>query len=80
MEKNQIEKIVAMIERLPPEKQAEVADFVAFLSCRSESIQKSPNAPLTEEPLFGLWRSRKEMVDSVAFVKRLRQREWDRHE
>jgi hypothetical protein len=31
-----------------------------------------------DEPFVGTWRDREEMVDSVAWVRRLRSREWAR--
>lgn len=71
----QLEKIIELITRLPPDKQAEVADFVEFLS-KKQSPPPTPASPLTEEPLFGLWKDREDMRDSAAYVKRLREQEW----
>ncbi|GAB4362744.1 MAG: hypothetical protein Kow0060_19220 [Methylohalobius crimeensis] len=74
-----IEKVTALIQSLPPDKQAEVADFVEFLSKKFKQKKIAPRGSLQEEPLFGLWKDRKEMSDSRTYVRRLRQGEWERH-
>ncbi len=70
-----LEKIIEMIAQLPPDKQEEVADFVEFLS-RKQAPPQTPSRPLTDEPLFGLWKDREDMRDSVDYVRRLREKEW----
>ena len=64
---------------LPPEAQQSVADFIAFLRTRytSSSAQKKPKVTnLADEPFIGLWHNRPDMVDSHAWVRGLREREW----
>lgn len=72
--------IVQEIASLPPEAQRQVVDFVAFLKARYPSptaIVHTP-IPLREEPFIGMWHGREEMKDSTAWVRTLRQREWER--
>ena len=74
-------KIAEEIKSLPVEAQREVIDFVFFLKTRYpvwRTIKKDRHAKLTDEPFIGMWRERKDMRDSVAWVKDLRQREWGR--
>ena len=74
-------KIAEEIKSLPVEAQREVIDFVAFLKTRYpvwRTIRKDRQAKLTDEPFIGMWRGREDMRDSVAWVKSLRQHEWER--
>jgi len=68
------------IKSLPVEAQRELIDFVAFLKTRYpvwRTIRKDRQTKLTDEPFVGMWRVREGMRDSVAWVKSLRQREWE---
>lgn len=72
--------IARELASLPPEAQREVLDFVAFLKARYSTRtlgRKTNRTRLADEPFVGMWRSRAEMRDSVAWVRELRQREWD---
>jgi len=76
-----LEQTVRQLHKLPPEKQQEVADFVEFLCIQTrvtgdENISEKP--PLADEPFVGMWKDREEMQDSVAWVRELREREWNR--
>ena len=73
--------IAQEIASLPPEAQRQVIDFVAFLRSRypTERIDRKTKAhKLADEPFIGMWRGRKDMQDSTAWVTSLRQREWGR--
>ena len=68
------------IASLPPEAQKQVMDFVAFLKTRYPAPprrRKGKRTKLADEPFIGMWRDRKEMKDSSAWVRRLREREWE---
>ena len=72
-------EILQRATALPKEKQEELSDFVEFLLSRSEA-----KAVLTERteldlqtPFFGMWADRPEMNDSAAYVRALRQSEWE---
>jgi len=64
---------------LPVEAQKEVADFVAFLKSRYPSLQVFENPAknaLADEPFIGMWSDREDLVDSTAWVRKLRDSEW----
>jgi hypothetical protein len=67
---------------LPPELQNEVADFIAFLKMRSlpPQIRRNKRTKLASEPFVGMWRNRKDMQDSRAWVRNVREREWSKHD
>jgi len=73
--------IVREMASLPPEAQKQVIDFVAFLKARYSSTpttRKAKRTRLADEPFIGMWRTRKDMQDSTAWVRSLRRREWER--
>lgn len=64
---------------LPSEARREVDDFIAFLASRYVGEPQAPARPrraLDEEPFVGMWRDRKDLVDSTAWVRAIREREW----
>ncbi len=70
------------IKTLPPDKQEEVADFIAFSKIRL-GIRKEKTLTVTESTtinsngFFGMWADRGEMSDSANWVRELRTREWE---
>lgn len=73
------DKIWREFSALPPELQQQVADFIAFLQLRyspPRSNKTPKRTPLEKEKFIGMWRDRKDMNDSTAWVRNLRQREW----
>jgi len=75
------EKLLQDIISLPPIAQQELIDFIAFLKLRhSQSISEinvSNLPPIENEPFIGMWKNRSDMVDSTAWVRNLRQKEWE---
>ena len=78
---------LARATQLPPEKQAEVADFVEFLLARTKADTADTAADadvaaaglsLRDDPFIGLWADRPEMADSASYIRQLRRNEWDR--
>jgi hypothetical protein len=69
------EQIQKQLTLLPPEKQFEVLDFIAFLQQRSglPKVVKPPS--LKKHVAFGSWKNRK--IDAVEYQRTLRS-EWDR--
>lgn len=64
---------------LPKEKQDELSDFIEFLLSRIEVkpfITEHTELDL-QTPFFGMWADCPEMNDSVAYVKKMRQSEWE---
>ena len=64
---------------LPPEALRLVAEFVGVIS-RQYTVPVKPAQParvnLRDEPFIGMWADRVDMVDSTAYVRKLRQEEW----
>jgi len=70
-----VEQIEQHLLQLPPDKQSEVLDFVAFLQLRVEAPQKIVGIRnLRKHSAFGSWKRRK--VDALAYEQALRS-EWD---
>lgn len=64
---------------LPPELQQQVIDFIAFLSSRypvARVNKTTKRVKIADEPFVGMWRDRKDMSDSTAWVREIRTREW----
>jgi hypothetical protein len=70
------------IELLPPEAKREVIDFVTFLRKRYKPVcnAKLKKGSLADEPFIGMWRDRDDMMESSAWVRDIRKREWEGHE
>jgi len=69
----------ASFNALPPEAQKQVLDFISFLETRYASMtgRKARRTRLSKEPFIGMWKNRKDMKDGSAWVRELRQREWN---
>jgi mRNA-degrading endonuclease RelE of RelBE toxin-antitoxin system len=66
-----LEQIEKQLNALPPEKQNEVLDFIAFLQQRARISPK--RHPLKKHTAFGSWKNRK--VDAIKYQQDLRA-EW----
>ncbi len=74
-------KIAREVASLPPEAQQQIVDFVAFLkarNCPAPPAKKKKRSKLMADPFIGMWQDRKDMKDSSAWVRKLRQRQWER--
>jgi len=72
------EKIIDELTGLPPLAQRQVFDFIAFLKTRYAPVS-SPNLKninLLQEAFVGIWKERKEMSDSVSWVRQTRREQW----
>ncbi len=73
-----IHETIDKLAALPPEQQMEVLDFIEFLGARRRPpTAKARHGDLREEPFIGMWAERPDMADSSAWVRGLRDREWD---
>jgi hypothetical protein len=72
------EKVWQNFINLPPEAQRQVVDFIVFLRTRHAPSRRRTAKPtkLANEPFIGMWRSREDLQDSSAWVRRIRQSEW----
>jgi len=71
--------IVREVAALPPEARQQIIDFVAFLKARYSRVpaaRKSKPTELAKEPFVGMWKTRRDLQDSQAWVRSLRQCEW----
>jgi hypothetical protein len=71
-----VETVVEDISALPPGKQEEVADFVAFLRSRWEREQTPADARPEPRSFVGMWADRADMSEGTSWVRRLRETEW----
>jgi len=69
-----IEQLEQQFKQLPPEKQSEVLDFVAFLRQRLAFTSPTQPRSLRQHPAFGSWRNRH--IDALQYQQNLRA-EWD---
>ena len=77
------ETILNDIKTLPPDKQEEVADFIAFIKIRSgirkdKALTPAKSFPKNSGGFIGMWADRSEMSDSAYWVGELRTREWEK--
>ena len=72
------QKLLQDVASLPLIAQQEAMDFIAFLKQRyaAPSLPKKKLPPIETEPFIGLWKNRADMVNSSAWVRNLRQKEW----
>jgi hypothetical protein len=72
------EKIIDELTGLPPIAQRQVFDFIAFLKTRYTPVSSpnSKNINLLQEAFVGIWKERKEMSDSVSWVRQTRREQW----
>jgi Protein of unknown function (DUF2281) len=69
-----LEQLEQQFKQLPPEKQNEVLDFVAFLRQRLTFKPFTQPRSLRQHPAFGSWRGRN--IDALEYQRNLRA-EWD---
>jgi len=69
------EQIQTQVKALPPEKQSEVLDFVAFLRQRTDLSRPAMRRSLKQHVAFGSWKNRR--IDAIKYQQDLRA-EWDR--
>ena len=73
------EELLREFAALPPEDQRRVVDYIASLRERYEHASPagaSEYIELTQEGFVGMWHDRAEMLDSSAWVREKRVREW----
>lgn len=68
-----LEQIEKEIRVLPPEKQAEVLDFITFLQQRTGVVPNARARSLKKHAAFGSWKHRK--IDAVKYQQSMRA-EW----
>ena len=73
------EEMLREIGALPPEGQRLVESFVDFLRQRyPQPATTASDAAWQGEPFIGMWGDRDEMTDSSAWVRGVRESEWEK--
>ena len=68
-----LEQIEKQLSLLPPDKQEEVLDFIAFLQQKSGILPPVQRPSLKKHAAFGSWKHRK--IDAIQYQQTLRA-EW----
>ena len=76
-------KIIRDLSILPLTQQKEIADYIAFLKKRykkssASKTSKPRKQKLSTESFIGIWQNRKDMKDSVSWVRNTRLAEWSK--
>ncbi|MBW2593875.1 MAG: DUF2281 domain-containing protein [Deltaproteobacteria bacterium] len=72
-------ELLKEISDLPPVAMQQLIDFTVFLKTRYTNYQKEKRSAypdLLDEPFIGIWENRKDMDDSVTWVRKSRHTEW----
>lgn len=70
-------KILQKVKSYSPDMQREIFDFIEFIENKYKLKLPVPKkkTSLREEPFVGMWKNRKEMENSVEYVKNLRRKQ-----
>lgn len=76
----ELDQLQADVAALPEEAQRLIIDFVSFLKQRHQNQPVQSPTPLSfdNQPFVGMWSDRPDMQDSTAWVRQLRQQQWQR--
>jgi hypothetical protein len=70
--------VLDLLEQLPPSARKEAEDFVRYL--HDQYVISTPKKPtdssIAESPFVGMWKDRKDLQDSTAWVREQRKRQW----
>jgi hypothetical protein len=72
-----LEQAIAEISKLPEAEQDRIA--AAILRDLQDKKAQPPLGDFEDEHFFGMWRDRKDMADSSAWVRQMRKQEWKDH-
>ncbi len=74
------EELLKEIASLPAEAKRSVEDFVSYVREKYSKTPAKPRKkkPLREEKFVGMWADRKDMKDSVAWVREIRRTQRER--
>lgn len=73
------ESIIEKLRELPLEKQQEILDFTDFLVQKVQAERHTAAVNWQADPCIGMWKDRSDIQDSTAWVRQLRQQEWNRY-
>lgn len=69
--------ILEKLRALPLDKQQEILDFADFLVKKVQTEHRTTQENWQTDPCIGMWKDRSDMQDSTAWMRRLRQQEWN---
>ena len=75
------EELLKEIAALPDEAKRRVEDFISRVR-RQHSRTSSPahpDIPLKDEEFVGMWAGRDDMQNGAAWVRKIREEQWNRH-
>ena len=76
----QKDKVLREFYTLPQDAQKQVVDFIAFLQTRykleASKRDKTRKENIADESFIGIWKNRKDMQNSIAWVRNIRETEW----
>ncbi len=71
------EELIKEIPSLPSEVKSQIERIIERFR-KDQAAEKKPvkRGPLREEPFFGMWKDREDMVDPVEYIRKLRREQW----
>ena len=73
------EELLRAMSSLSDAAKLQIEKHILYLKKKETSeMKKIPKRPLREEPFFGMWSDRKDMKDSTAWVRKIREEQWSR--
>ena len=73
------EILIGKFASLSKNDKKEVLDFIDFLRSknrRSRGRRQTKISKIEDEKFIGMWKNRDDMIDSAAWVRNLRQKDW----
>lgn len=73
------EQVWQEFKSLSPVARQQVIDFIAFLRTQNnvEQAVQDTKPQLEDEPFVGMWQDNEAMSDATAWVRKLREQEWE---
>ncbi len=70
--------VLDILDKLPPSAIKEAEDFVRSLydQYAKTTPKKSTDTSITDSPFVGMWKDRKDLKDSTAWVREQRKSQW----
>ena len=74
------EELLREFNSLPAEIKSKIEQIIErFKSDQKYATGPSKKKPLREEPFCGMWADREDMKDPVAWVRQIRETQWNKH-
>lgn len=73
--------VIEKLEELPPEARKKAGEFVEFLYTqyvKHADRKQVSDKPISESPFVGMWKNRNDMANSTEWVKKRREKEWNK--